>query len=147
PGRAHQPDRPAFLILPEQDIRARRPGGKSFHRPSCHDAGSLAMHAENWQTAHAMRDRFFWQRDTQDARHGLQQVPPPLLNEKQTAAGLTMGTSTAMFRKILKDVLSKVHPVDVSSLYTEVPRSAGKIPNHVYQTWISPVLPFLHARV
>jgi len=51
-----------------------------------------------------------------------------------------------MFRKILKDVLSKVHPVDVSPLYTEVPRSAGKIPNHVYQTWISPVLPFLHAR-
>ncbi|MGA2642066.1 MAG: glycosyltransferase [Spirochaetia bacterium] len=51
-----------------------------------------------------------------------------------------------MFRKILKSIFRKIHPVDVSSLYTEVPRSTGKIPNRVYQTWISPVLPFLHAR-
>ena len=36
-------------------------------------------------------------------------------------------------------------PIDVSSLYTEVPQAAGKIPNHVYQTWITPVLPLLLA--
>ena len=37
------------------------------------------------------------------------------------------------------------YPINVKSLYTEVPRAAGKIPNHVYQTWVRPVLPLVLA--
>ena len=36
--------------------------------------------------------------------------------------------------------------VDISHLYTAVPRKKGKIPNTVYQTWKSTKLPSLHAR-
>jgi hypothetical protein len=36
-------------------------------------------------------------------------------------------------------------PIDVSSLYTEVPPADGRIPNRVYQTWTTPVLPLLLA--
>lgn len=37
------------------------------------------------------------------------------------------------------------YPIGVRSLYTEVPQVARKIPNHVYQTWVRPVLPFVLA--
>jgi hypothetical protein len=37
------------------------------------------------------------------------------------------------------------YPIGVRSLYTEVPRAAGKIPNRVYQTWVRPVLPLVLA--
>jgi mannosyltransferase OCH1-like enzyme len=47
------------------------------------------------------------------------------------------------FRKLYK----ATHPglVDISSLYTEVPVSAGRIPRRVYQTWKDPALPAVHA--
>ena len=49
-------------------------------------------------------------------------------------------------RQAAKYVYGMLPRVDISSLYTEAPRAAGRIPNHVYQTWISPVLPVLIAR-
>jgi mannosyltransferase OCH1-like enzyme len=47
------------------------------------------------------------------------------------------------FRKVYK----AAHPglVDISSLYTEVPASVGRIPRRVYQTWKEPALPAVHA--
>ncbi len=35
--------------------------------------------------------------------------------------------------------------MDISSLYTEVPQSPGRIPRRVYQTWKEPRLPAVHA--
>lgn len=50
-------------------------------------------------------------------------------------------------KQILKNLIKKADfRIDVSSLYTEVPHGARKIPNHVYQTWTNPVVPYLHAR-
>jgi mannosyltransferase OCH1-like enzyme len=48
-----------------------------------------------------------------------------------------------LFRKLYK----ATHPnlIDISSLYTEVPKSSGNIPNKVYQTWKSASLPAVHA--
>jgi hypothetical protein len=52
-----------------------------------------------------------------------------------------------MIKQMMADLIEKTSiRLNISSLYTEVPRAAGKIPNHVYQTWISPVLPYLHGR-
>jgi len=52
-----------------------------------------------------------------------------------------------LIKQILKNLIKKVdYRIDVSSLYTEVPRMGGKIPNHVYQTWVNPVFPYVHAR-
>jgi hypothetical protein len=49
-----------------------------------------------------------------------------------------------VFRKTLDHVLKRI-PSNLSSLYTEAPPLAWKIPNHVYQTWRSPVVPELMA--
>lgn len=51
--------------------------------------------------------------------------------------------SRIAFRKLYK----AVHPglVDISFLYSEVPRSPGSIPRRVYQTWKEPALPSVHA--
>ncbi len=51
-----------------------------------------------------------------------------------------------MFKKAAKYIYGKLPQVDISSVYTEVPPAAGRIPNHVYQTWLRPVFPFLIAR-
>ena len=52
-----------------------------------------------------------------------------------------------LIKQILKDFIKKAnYRIDVSSLYTAVPHATRKIPNHVYQTWISPVFPYMHAR-
>ena len=50
-------------------------------------------------------------------------------------------------KEFVKNVIRKVdYRVDVSSLYSEVPRVSRKIPNIVYQTWVNPVFPYMHAR-
>ena len=50
-------------------------------------------------------------------------------------------------KQIIKNVIKKAgYRVNISPLYTEVPQAARKIPNHVYQTWINPVVPYMHAR-
>jgi mannosyltransferase OCH1-like enzyme len=51
-----------------------------------------------------------------------------------------------MVKRALKVIYSRLPRVDLRSLYTEVPHASRRIPNHVYQTWISPALPFLVAR-
>jgi Glycosyltransferase sugar-binding region containing DXD motif len=51
-----------------------------------------------------------------------------------------------MIKRVLKGLYRKLPGIDISSLYTTVAESSGKIPRHVYQTWVSPVLPPLVAR-
>lgn len=57
---------------------------------------------------------------------------------------VTLGEySRIAFRKLYKFTHPKL--VDISSLYTEVPQSPGRIPRRVYQTWKEPRLPAVHA--
>ncbi len=52
-----------------------------------------------------------------------------------------------LIKRTLKYFIKKIdYRIDVSSLYTEVPRMVRKIPNRVYQTWVNPVFPYVHAR-
>jgi hypothetical protein len=51
----------------------------------------------------------------------------------------------SMFRQTIKHVQKRI-PSDLSSIYTEVPATTWKIPNHVYQTWRTPVVTMLLAR-
>jgi hypothetical protein len=49
-------------------------------------------------------------------------------------------------RKIAKYIYHRLPPVNIRSLYTEVPQKGGRIPKRVYQTWLRPELPLILAR-
>jgi len=51
-----------------------------------------------------------------------------------------------MLKQGLKVIYSRLPRVDLRSCYTEAPPAASRVTNRVYQTWISPSLPFLLAR-
>ena len=46
-----------------------------------------------------------------------------------------------LLRKAAKRLYNALPHLDVTPLYTDVPASGARIPNHVYQTWVSPRLP------
>ena len=57
------------------------------------------------------------------------------------------GTKTRQRPELVTFIRRRIgyHPISIRSIYTQVPRAGGRIPNHVYQTWKRPVLPFLLA--
>jgi inositol phosphorylceramide mannosyltransferase catalytic subunit len=62
--------------------------------------------------------------------------------EKREKAGIKGGDFAPL--KAIRRTIG-YYPISIRSIYSEVPRGSGKIPNHVYQTWKRPVLPLLLA--